>query len=428
MEEMHNWNITAEEEKYGYQLLRRTFIFFYVTILAMHIPFIFNPIENIRPTDALILIATLVVSFASCLWAAQQKKFSTLFKFTFIALPIFAISATIIYGKLAQVPVVLAIYICLLGTLYLPKKIKYGAITFIFLNFLASLYPFISDHSPLIKIGPTHSYIVFIGCIITFCHILYLYQIEHIRKTTLLMMKEQEKSHHQDSSPSPDVIRLISHELRAPVANYNNIGKKISYLLENNDTVRLTNLAKELQSSGEDIQKLMDGMISIASDDINKPPINLVPVDIEQEVRSVVSAFQKTAYSKSVQINIDSDGNTLVTSEHNRLRILFSNFIDNALKFSDSDTAIHIIISTSDSEVNWVITNTGRGFSKDQIESFDQGGFILSTPGTKGELGYGIGLVSARQIAQSINVDITLSSKANTSTVSLSIPKIKVEV
>lgn len=420
---MDNFKITTEEKQYNYILLQRSVIIFLVTIFVTHFSYFINPIENFSPVYTLMPITTL----ASCFWVIQEKRFFTLFTFTAIAFPIFAIAATYVYGKVVQAPIALTIYIGLLSTLYLPKRIKYSAILFTFLILLATLYLYISDHAPLIKIGPTHSYIIFIGCIITFCYVLYSYQIEQVRTTELLMRKVQETSQKQFQGPSPDIIRLISHDLRAPVANYNNIGKKISYLLDNQDTDRLNQLAIELQSSGEDIQKLMDGMITIASDDMNETPINLAPINIEKEVRSVVSAYQKTAYAKSVQIKIDSVHDTVVTNEANRLRILFSNFVDNALKFSDSGTTIDILIRTNDAAVNCSITNTGRGFSKENIESFNKGGFISSTPGTNGELGYGIGLVSARQIARSINADITLSSTANNSTVRLRIPLVNAQ-
>jgi two-component system, NtrC family, sensor histidine kinase KinB len=88
----------------------------------------------------------------------------------------------------------------------------------------------------------------------------------------------------------------------------------------------------------------------------------------------------------------------LVCADLERISLVFSNFLSNALKYSYRETEIVLMAQQLDSEfVRFSVINSGPGLSEEeQARVFDK---FYRGPGQKGE-GAGLGLSIARQVAQ----------------------------
>jgi signal transduction histidine kinase len=108
--------------------------------------------------------------------------------------------------------------------------------------------------------------------------------------------------------------------------------------------------------------------------------------------------FALTLAQKQVRIVSNIQEITTIYGDEDLLRIALRNVINNAIKFSNSNSTIEI---SSYSHLNYDIIQVkdfGLGMSDETIEQLESGTKVQSKYGTKGESGNGIGYELVRRI------------------------------
>jgi CheY-like chemotaxis protein len=86
---------------------------------------------------------------------------------------------------------------------------------------------------------------------------------------------------------------------------------------------------------------------------------------------------------------------------------VITNLLDNAIKFSHEETTVEISANIYNEKLSeFVVKDKGVGISEEGKEKLFKIGKVLSTEGTKGERGTGLGLALAKQIVEKHGGDI----------------------
>lgn len=219
-----------------------------------------------------------------------------------------------------------------------------------------------------------------------------------------------------------DFISSVSHELRTPLTSI----EGWTETLQNSDmdpetrqkgmsiimkeTQRLTGLVEELL----DFSRLQNGRLVM----------HMERVDLLTELDEVVFL---------VSDRIESEGKTLVyetpaslppvKADPNRLRQVFFNVLDNAIKYSSKGSSISVSAVSSGSTVRVIIEDTGVGISAIDLESVKKKFF----KGNQQVRGSGIGLAIVDEIISLHGGEVDITSKLGAGTkVSIILPIIPV--
>lgn len=205
-----------------------------------------------------------------------------------------------------------------------------------------------------------------------------------------------------------DRVSLVSHELRSPMAAVIGAGRTLqgrwrqlsaeqrqSFLaVIADETTRLSNLIADVL----DTSRIEAGTFSYAFSDVD--------VALVREVVSAAAVGQD-----EVRVLADVNG-TLpsVRGDAQRLRQVLQNLVDNAVKFSPSDGAVHVAASTDDGRLRVEVSDQGPGVPlEDRRLIFEK--FGRSTLG-EGKPGSGLGLFIARSIAEAHGGSIDVSARS----------------
>jgi heavy metal sensor kinase len=162
-----------------------------------------------------------------------------------------------------------------------------------------------------------------------------------------------------------------------------------------------------------DVERLGDairGMLRLAESEGGLTPKQRRVFEIAPELEQVVEFFEPVATKKGVTLELDSGAPAKVEGDADWLRELFSNLIDNAVKYTQ--TGGRVVISASPSRDTVVVTveDDGQGIAPDRLadvfERFERGADAARTPGT------GLGLTVAREIARAHGGSISVRSEA----------------
>ncbi len=205
----------------------------------------------------------------------------------------------------------------------------------------------------------------------------------------------------------------ISHELRTPMSGILGFSEILSSEAENES---LREMAALINSNAKRLNETLDSLLDLSILESKKLKLDFYPVALNKIMTTCVERFSKDAKDKSLQINFHpSNENLFVRSEPKMLVKLFSNVVDNAVKYSENGE-INIIVKSLNGNCEVNISDEGIGIQPDQLEKifepFRQGseGFTRKFEGT------GLGLTITKKFVDILGGILKIKSKPQTGT------------
>ncbi len=224
-----------------------------------------------------------------------------------------------------------------------------------------------------------------------------------------------------------EFVSTVSHELRTPMTI---IREGVLQVLEglHGDISQSQKKFLNMTLNGVDRLKLIiDGLLDISKLETGRVMLDKEPVDIIQLAREVNAAFLPRAQLKGIEIreNYPADGIRIYLDKGKILQV-FTNLIDNALKFTDRGF-IEVSIQDSPQSVECRVRDTGKGISGDNLirvfSKFEQFGRKVGP----GEKGTGLGLAITKGLVESHHGKIKVESRQGEGTQFIfSLPKFAV--
>lgn len=221
-----------------------------------------------------------------------------------------------------------------------------------------------------------------------------------------------------------EFISSVSHELRTPLTSIKGwaITLQAKEIQKNEDMLNqgLTIIENEGERLSLMVEDLLNfSRLSSTSFQYEKEDLNIV--EIAKEV------YQQL-YPRSLNEKINFDFKTayeeiIVNCDKNRMKEVFINIIDNAMKFTPKDGNIDIFISKEDENVNIEVKDDGEGIKEDEI-SFVSSKFFK---GSSSKSQTGLGLSICEEIVKAHDGKLVIKSKYTVGTsVIVVLPRAKV--
>jgi signal transduction histidine kinase len=212
-----------------------------------------------------------------------------------------------------------------------------------------------------------------------------------------------------------DVLSTLSHEIRTPLTAI----RLVLHLLLEKGVGELTVAQEEIVTTAwhdcERLLKTLNSILDLARMESGKSQLNISPVPAKRVVEESYYSFHDQAASTSHPLKMEaSDTLPLVYADLERIALVFSNFLSNALRYSYRETEILLTTrSLSPQFVRFSVINSGPNLSEEeQARVFDK---FYRGPGHKGE-GAGLGLSIARQVVQAHDGRIGVFSESEKKT------------
>ncbi len=140
-----------------------------------------------------------------------------------------------------------------------------------------------------------------------------------------------------------DLIAMVSHDLRIPLAN---VREAISLLTEN---IRNRLEEKELryldiaQEESERLNRMIDNLLEVAQMDSGKLTLHWREININQLIDTAINTFTLFINKKRLRVERNLSGETApVLGDRDRLLRVLNNLLDNAIKYSPEGSTIRV--------------------------------------------------------------------------------------
>jgi PAS domain S-box-containing protein len=207
-----------------------------------------------------------------------------------------------------------------------------------------------------------------------------------------------------------EFLATLSHELRTPMTSILGWTALLAAATLDEKT-RKEGIATIHRSAIAQAQ-LIDDVLDVSRMITGKLRLTIEPVDMENVLRSAITAFVPAAEAKELRLRMDFQPDLLqLGGDPARLQQVFWNLLSNAVKFTPAGGRIDVRLFLRDSNAVVEVQDTGAGIRPEFLPyAFDR--FAQQESGTmRHHGGMGIGLSIAKQLVELHGGTITVASK-----------------
>ena len=217
------------------------------------------------------------------------------------------------------------------------------------------------------------------------------------------------KSLNVEIAEKEDFLRAISHDLNAPLRNISGmvtmLQTKKKDQLDDDAKHRLDRIKKNVEVETDLINELLE------LSRIKTRRGEMEPIDMERMVWDLRGVFENDLRTRGIDLIVDTHLPSL-HAEKARMRQVFQNLIDNAIKYmgEGSIREIHVGCDLRNDEAEFYVRDTGQGIDAEDLGKvffvFRRG----KNQGTQAVAGKGIGLASVKSIVETHSGKIWVES------------------
>jgi two-component system sensor histidine kinase ResE len=122
------------------------------------------------------------------------------------------------------------------------------------------------------------------------------------------------------------------------------------------------------------------------------------PVDLANLLRSLVEKFAPQAHQAQVNLELQIDPLPSIFGDEDHLTQVFTNLVDNALKYSPTGGQVRLHAQQTGPQVEISISDTGAGIPPDELPRIFERFYQTDKARSSGRRGVGLGLTIAREI------------------------------
>ncbi len=215
-----------------------------------------------------------------------------------------------------------------------------------------------------------------------------------------------------------DFVANAAHELRSPLAA---ILSSVEVTIGKPRTpAEYQELLGSIEGECLHLTQLVNQLLQLAESESRAQPQVRLPVALDEIVRKSIEMFGPVAEENQVQLQFQNDVPITISGDHQQLRQLVTNLIDNAIKFTNpgGSVIVRFDLHPDVRQVTMTVQDTGIGIPAEELgrifERFYQVDRARSR--TSGRRGNGLGLSICASIVQHHRGTIRVESETGKGT------------
>lgn len=204
-------------------------------------------------------------------------------------------------------------------------------------------------------------------------------------------------------------VSNVSHDFRSPLTS---IKGYVEAMLDG--TIPVETQDKYLNIilfETERLNKLTKSLLELNKFGSHGTMLDVTDFDINYTIRMTAQTFEGICMEKRISFNLILTGEKLyVSADMSKIQQVLYNLIDNALKFSHSDSYITIETTEKNEKIFVSVKDTGIGIPKDSIKKIWERFYKTDLSRGKDKKGTGLGLAIVKEIIQAHGENINCIS------------------
>ena len=205
----------------------------------------------------------------------------------------------------------------------------------------------------------------------------------------------------------------VSHELKTPLTVIK--GEIEIALNKTRDTQYYESTLNVISSETEQIQSIVDNLLLLTKYNKENIKNTFEEVSIDSLLLSVIEKFNLQLKAKNINLNIKEFESVMGNVNSILIATIFSNLIDNAIKYSLNNTNINISLFQKE-QIHFIIEDEGIGINAKHLEKVEDRFYRVDESRNKKIKGFGLGLSIVKNSISLHSGSMKITSKENIGT------------
>jgi signal transduction histidine kinase len=223
---------------------------------------------------------------------------------------------------------------------------------------------------------------------------------EYYQRNTLLTQVEELKS---------NFLRMMSHDLKTPLARIQGM-TEVALREPDNLTTQQLDALKLIGRSSEELTEFIGSVLSLSRTESKEIKLQLKSKDVNALINEVIGKVHYLAKQKNIEIVTELEPLFSLKIDEDLMRQVFTNLIENAIKYSPENTKILVTTEEFDGRIQVQVADQGFGIPKEDMQNLFSK-FYRAKNVSEDIKGSGLGLYLSRYFVNLHRGDITVESE-----------------
>ena len=187
-------------------------------------------------------------------------------------------------------------------------------------------------------------------------------------------------------------IDNVAHDLRTPIARLRGLAERA---LQSGDPADQKEALADCLEEADRILSTLNTVMDISEAETGVLQLRREPVALRALIAEVVELYEDLADAKKVAVGVEPGDEVIVSGARDRLRQVFANLLDNAIKYTPASGRVLVSVSR---EREWAVikvTDTGVGIAAEHLPRIWERLYRADPSRSERGLGLGLSLVKA---------------------------------
>jgi two-component system, OmpR family, manganese sensing sensor histidine kinase len=203
-------------------------------------------------------------------------------------------------------------------------------------------------------------------------------------------------------------VQDASHELKTPVATIQITAENLAEDVKENPD--LSERLSIITRNTDRMSNLVSDMLTLAKMEVVQTEAKLVRVSLKDILERQKEEFTPRFESSEKVLEVQLGETPTIMGDAESLNHLFSNLIENALKYSEKGAVVKVNLKTRDAKACVVVEDNGLGIPKEAIPRLFDRFYRVDKKAARAKGGTGLGLSIVKTIADMHHAVIEVSS------------------
>lgn len=208
-----------------------------------------------------------------------------------------------------------------------------------------------------------------------------------------------------------EFVANVSHELRTPLTSITGF---IETMLSGSpkDPAQSEKFLKIMQEDANRLARLIDDLLDLSVMESKVSVLKPVKINLHEEIEKALLSLQPAVKKRNIEVVLDFDKNiSEISADRDRLKQVFVNLIDNAIKFNKDGGKITLKTALLKDSLEITVQDTGLGIPPQDLPRIFERFYRVDKMRSKDSGGTGLGLSIVKHILEAHSGTIICESK-----------------
>jgi signal transduction histidine kinase len=197
-------------------------------------------------------------------------------------------------------------------------------------------------------------------------------------------------------------IDNVAHDLRTPIARLRGLAERS---LQSGDPAEQKEALADCLEEADRILSILNTLMDISEAETGVLQLRREPVPLRALLAEVVELYEDVAEARKVTVTVEPGVEVTVNGARDRLRQVFANLLDNAIKYSPEGGRVRVAVAAEREWAVVTVADTGAGIAAEHLPRIWERLYRADPSRSERGLGLGLSLVKAYVLAHGGTVE-----------------------